>query len=928
MNDPRSDRQSIPTIKDGDRDALAYLGRFFDDKSPGRRRIMSRLTRNHWMKVGRHWIKISGEAATSNGGHRWVDMFGKNERTPPVDNHIGAGIRNLVGRLLKKEYEPSPRPDDRKPELEAAARLYRDILLWDVEDQKFKTRVDEPIVDDLVTMGTAIGCSMLDEPNTHMHPVASTDAQKCVGCGAIFASKSWGMEDVGGIGNDRLQEIGGLDRLTQRSDEGEGGKYSLGVCPMCDEGSQLSPYPPSEKEALEGADAWGRPLGGQEPNCQALWDCVPFYEYYPENGGLVDTADCKAHGRESIRSLEWIEARIPAEKMNLITRVEPSKLLEKNPILGDPWLGMGKTAAEANVYGNHAIVRDLVIEPIPHGGDGPEDGLRWGRRIMAIGEEIVINEPLEREVPHAKGERVPIIQFAAGVAERVRGEFWGKTPVDDAVGLNIRLNRLDWMMEQMRERGISALMLPQGVDLINRKPGNTGLLNTYYYINNSDNENWTPKDAVLFGQPLTGNVYMTEREAVVASIRENLGPAIVDQGGSDGANSAKQLIAQAEQAAQKLNRMDAAHASIVTALYRHHGDIIWAFRREDGEYERKNEAGSFEKQSYRGTEILRQTKIDLQAKGTLDRSLLQAEQAEKAYDKGWYGAPGTQDQDTIDDLLELTNLPKLNNAQSIQVKRAKQAWSDFVREREVPYLDVTIQDTWIWYQVLGKLWQGDEAVKIQKGANWDATLKKLAGWERQLTRAELTDLQARPMYEGHPPAAWPGMYAEAQRLDQARSAAALAVPGAVATPPAPIPPPPPDGKFLPEDRAERILQLWRGMLREAAAAEAMQAQAVGMAAPAPVSAPSLAPVQTMVPPDVMSDSDPKKPLIMAAEDTEALLQFYAVVQECRLDAREKGNGMPQPAAPGGSRTPDGNVPGRGQGVIPAAGVGPGEAAAA
>ena len=62
-------------------------------------------------------------------------------RTPPVDNIVGAGIRNIVGRVLRKEYEAVPRADQRRPDLEAAARPPRTLILIPASNHRFTDRI-------------------------------------------------------------------------------------------------------------------------------------------------------------------------------------------------------------------------------------------------------------------------------------------------------------------------------------------------------------------------------------------------------------------------------------------------------------------------------------------------------------------------------------------------------------------------------------------------------------------------------------------------------------------------------------------------------------------------------------------------------------------------------------------------------------------
>jgi hypothetical protein len=345
-----------------------------------------------------------------------------------------------------------------------------------------------------------------------------------------------------------------------------------------------------------------------------------------------------------------------------------------------------------------------------------------------------------------------------------------------------------------------------------------------------------------------------------------------------------------------------------------YSDMIWAFRREGGEYEFENEAGEFEKASYDRNMLLGEAKVELEAKGTTDESLLQSEKARQGQADGLYGDPTSWDQETLDDMRELRGLPPLNNVQSVQLKNAKAAWSEFIRKQIVPYIDVTIQDTWIYYQVLGKFWQGDKARELHREVGWDDVLRKLAGWERKLAASEAQDLAARGLYEGHPPETWQKIEMEFNAKAQAVTESATKLAGETgmpAPPPQTAPPPPPTGQFLPEALCDRLLMLWRAMLGTPAGVD-----------------PTGQPLPAQPMPDLYN-MDPQAKEVAKMQDAEGFasaekldntLRMYAVIQECRLEAERKRMQPMAIAAPGGSQTPSGGVPTPGAPVSPAAGV--------
>lgn len=904
-------RFRVPTIQNGDQQALDYVKKHFTDTA-ARRSVMLRMAWNGWMDLGNHWIEPDRTIRAGSETFRFVDVYrNSNKRLPrPVDNMIGEGVKNLVDRVTRKQYEPSPRPDTRTPELEASARLQHDLLLWDLDQAEWRQEIDRSVTGDIVTYGPGFGHSLWDETYEDMMATSATEAQKCVGCGSTFAQPVYEENSL------RAWVRGGGDeeRLMSRIEQTEGG-YKLGACPQCEtsEVGKLEPYSPSQEQAdaME-PDFFGMPLGQKVPKGEAIWEVPSPFEMYLENGGFIDPKRCKIWGQATVRSMEWIDAHVPPDKREGIAPEDPAELMKHHPTLGHQWFGRSGKAIDENIYANDARVFELTVEPIDSGGEGPEDGLRWGRFIRVICDRVVKNEPLMREVPgsddgQGKPVRIPVSKYFIGGAKTVRGQCWYRTPVDDARPLNIILNRYLAIQEDIIERGVPLVAIPEGIEWAAKGDQATGAFRMHEYNAAAADGagGWKPKDALVNPNQGQSNQLQPTIDDIRERIRQQLGPMLVESGDSAGADSALQLQHQAEQARQKLNQIDAARVHIEEGMFQHHADLIWAFRREGGEYEVQNAAGDYEKKSYERNQILEQIKVKLEAKGTTDESLLQTEKAVQAYDRGFYGQPGTQSQETIDDLLELMSLPKLNDAQSIQVKKAKQAWSDFVRESSIPYVDVTIQDTWIWYQVLGKQWQGDEGSKVQEEVGWDQVLRKIAGWERKLAQAEAIDMQQRDLYEGYPTEKWPRIQAE---FNAKAGAAAQAAQGMTAVtgqsaPPAPVAPQPPaSGQFLPESMCDRLLMLWRGML--------------GVPDPATVAAPiqnKLDAAQYSLVPEEQAAAEGWQNV----KSLDPVLRMYAVIQECRLDSMKK-QGVP--AAPGGSSTPAGGIPTPGSPVQPAPGV--------
>jgi hypothetical protein len=878
----RPEWNSVPPLGCKDEDAKKFIARVVNEKARLRRWNLLRKARNLNFYRGRQWFNVPrelvGDGAT---GYRFQDVERpSNSVFPmPVDNLIAPGVDNEVSRLVRKEYIPNTHADDQKPDLEAAARLAKDLLLHDIREQRWAdTRT--ALAFDLTVGGTCTARSIWDETATDMIPVASLDAVQCPSCHEKFASKRIPMAQaragIPGAGGSLPIPLMHTDSEALAPVEGEPSVLEMKVCPLCvNSRVPLQPYQPGVEDIQGEGDIFGRPMGEMVPRGMGVMEVVSQFEYFPENGGVnVEPSTVKVHGQKTPRELEWIASRCPdyADRLKPDTSADLMKCQPE----GVSRVGAGD---EEGVYDHHAFLIEVYVDPMPL------PGLELGRRFWQSGEHLIKNDELivEVEAPDGEMRKVKRAVYSSARFKRMPGQFWGVTPVDDAVPLNRRLNELDAQMTDIREHGVPWVAVPPGTE-IHESEADSGAMR--YVEIESLNPNWTPKDSIVNQRPLSGADYMPERDRIKQAIEEKIGPQPIEIGvNQPSVKSGEHAQIVAEEAAQKRGPRERDLVNQAEAIWTHHLEVTWAFRKEQGEMEVERAAGQFERKSYLGTDLLGQTRIKIEAQSNFDKTLYQTQAAERAATSGLYGDL-SQDDVAREKVIELMNLPKLKEDRSIQIKRAEQVWSEFLRDAKIPTIDETVHDMWLWYQVLGKRWQTDEGVELQSDADWDGVVKKLSGWENKLAQAEALDMQQRAIYEGYPPEQWEQIHAEGTALAQK---AAMPVPGMPPTPPQLPPAPPANGQFLPENKADRLLMLWTNMLT-----------------PPAMPLPPGAPPPPGIPPN-----------------TQKLLEFYAVIQQCRLGAEAKKAaamaGSAEVASPGGGRTLAGMEPVSGQGVVPAAG---------
>lgn len=824
-----------------------------------------RMALNLWFYRGAQWIKAPRQlVANGSGGFRFeLDSRDGFKFNLPVDNYIATNVDNAVSRFLRKQYKPDVQAEKNVPELLAAARLNRDILTHDHRAKDWRD-VEHEMAFDFETSGTTIGKTWFDETVTELIPIASTDAVSCPSCEQKFASPKVpaALHQAQILPSDD----GPVPLLSPETATVEGDEATLAHCPLCGQG-ELQPYQPSVQEAAGQKDFLGRGLGEWVPKGEPVLEGLSWSEYYPENGGIgVEPHTVKCHAQKSPRSVDWVKARFPEFK-----DVKPDdavELMRSHPTLGMQLVFGGGMAAmyDEGIYDNHVAFLEVHIDPMPY------PGLEMGHSIYQVGEEI-ISKPLCVEVQPPQIEGQPIeglstearkikrVQYHIARRKRVPREFWGRTPVDDQIPLQRRLNRLDAQVEDIRERGIPWAAVPEGVEFYDRDDVD-GTLRVVEYA--SDNPSWTIKDSIVNAQPLTGNAYILERDKVTMSL-QRLGAQDVELGKNPvGAKTIGQLQILAEEAQQQRGPAEEDLRRAWESMFGHHLELRWAFQRTKTDMEVEGTEQSFERQSYEATDILGQTKVRIEAKGAIDKSVIQAEIAFKAKDAGLYELTTFS---ARDEFLEIIGAPKVDHATSYQVERANQAWFEFKQSGQVPVVDEYSHNVALWYQILVDQWMSDEALQLQREGEWDNVLRKIAGWERYLLQAEQQDETQRAVYEGQDPAAWGQIYQQgtmavqqAQATFQAASAANPQTP-----PPAmsSFPAPPQSGKFLPNALDQKLLMIWQGLL--------------GPAFPQPQ-------VIAMI----------QGPAQVRVVKRERLIRMYAVLQQCRLLTERKAAAMMPP----------------------------------
>lgn len=895
--------RKTPTLLDEDGDIRGWMDRHLDYTSPRRRWQTQGAALKLWFYLGRQWIVARTQLAAHNGGYHFEDIHRESSAAfpQPVTNLIAPAVDNEVSRLARKEYVPDTSAGKNKPEYIAAAKLAKDILMHEMGQQVWDDK-REHLCFNLCIDSVAICRTWWDENDIEQTLVAAPEAVNCPMCKRFFASPRIPREfletgiptEEGVFGpvkhRESLRTVDLKGEMT-RSQADAMEQVEMSHCPYCDNLSLLKPFEMSPEEATSD-DRFGRPMGLMVPRGEGSIDVISLHEFYPENGGIgVEPYEQRVMSQVKVRPLEWIALRFPEFREKLDPE-DPAQLLRYNPLYADRLfqgggggygLGSGYEA-----YYNHARVFETIIPP------QPIEGLEKGAHFVKVGDEIVKRD-LCVEVEGEAGYRlVPRVKYHFARFKRMPGNFWGRSFVDDMIPLQRRLNELDAQVIDLRERGIPTVWLPEGAEVYTRDD-QTGSLRMVNY--DGVNPTWSPKDSIMNGIPLTGSVYSEERAQILRDMQALGAPQDIEMGQSPGSvKTTSGLMLLSEEASRKRAPRERSMLALYKSVFEHFLQMTWAFRKEDATYEVQREGKVYEQESYKGTDLIGDIRVEMAARVGYDQTLYNKEATAEALTLGLYKLT---DPAAVDKCLDLMKLPKdVNENQTLQIQRAEQVWTKFMKEREIPNIDPTLYDPLTWYAVLGKRWHEDDAYILQRRCGWNEILPSLVSWPEKLQETMAQEAITKPIYGKLPQDQWQKVYetgsqlvaqamkAHQQAMASFQQTSAMVPPGAAPPQPPMAPPmqefpqPPPQG-FLPDALEQKVYTIFRRMLPDFDQALVAAHKALGLS-------------------DIVKPSDQA----MMAIELDMVLKMRSVIEALRLMATgQMATGGAAPPVPGAQAGP-------------------------
>ncbi len=869
---------------------LEFRDRIIDPWAQHRRRRMADIAL--WMSfyLGQQWVDIDPYAAFDGvRGSLLMDSdLGMSDDMPrPVTNEIDLGIEQAVIALVQRKWTGKSVPTSADPAIKAAAQVSTDVMQHRLDVLSWPAkRVQHAF--HFALAGTGLLYTGVDRNYTQLRVVSNPGAVWCSACGTKLYSANV-PSDVLRAGIDG-KPVAFADTAKPVPFEEQYDSevvdmaedldlQKLNYCPTCDDKMvPLTPYRPTQHEAENDTDVFGRALGIAEPKDQSCIEVDLPQEWYPQDGGYRHTPDTiRRMGRRKIRDIGWIEERAP----HLMDKLEPdsiSELLAGDPLLGgvssmSRWSGL----LDRGVLDHHKNVDEVWELP----------SIRYprGRWMMALKDEVITEDDLLLPAiveDDTIDEDAFVARVSMGIARcKLRpNEIWGTSIAAPAVSPQKRLNGLDAQIIEWRlSHGGSEVWMPEDMWLANpvQIEGSRGGRKVFFYRPSTSMPEVT-KPEIAGGMLMPSDVYM-ERDRTQADIKRRLGPqdpTIGEAPKNVGTTSGIQYLVDRDLATHSLREDELIRSG--EAAFGHIMRMEWLLKTDEESYRVLGPNKAWSYKQYTGAAIRGQVEVKIERGSSIPRSTVQREAAREAIADGLLPIESLSPV-VRRELLELYGLdPGLAPDEFYQVDHAQRIWVDF-RDKGVIRTQDTLDEPGIHYLVLRGHLRTEEGEQLADSVGWDAINRSVAGWQDDLARMELLNQQTIEFYGGrlneedgklaygkaimaHDKSL--AIFKKQQQTQQQMNPAAAGALGIMPAEP-PVPPPPP--VFLPALLQDRIMLVWSKLLQDAG----------GVQPPAA---------------DVTAALD-------TAPDAGTFIQFRALVEAYRLSATAAEAGPAAPAQGGG-----------------------------
>lgn len=727
------------------------------------------------------------------------------------NNKISAPVEVEIASILKRQWIPKVPASSPDPRVAAAAQVSEGVLLFNLDAGGWpEVRYDNAY--NFVVTGTSFLTSYYDELYTDLHLISAPTAVYCGQCQSPYYSKEIPLSAA------QMVKTGSEDL---RAVEGRSDVLEMGSCPDC--GGAFHPA------GLEGFDPnpemrdfLGRPIMLDAPVGRPRFEADIAYEMYPENGGVrVSPSSMRRIARRKVRSLDWLEERVPnAIDEYQIYPETAQELIHQNPQLGD-WgaLSAYNYNYDGGLLDHHVNVDEMIELPTLRNP--------LGRYTMMVKDQVLKDEDLLMKATIA-GEEVwcPRMQVSVGRYRLRPGELWGAGLPDGVISKQNRYNTI--MAQHALVRGTlgsPSILAPNGMDMTGPEyiTGYAGRVLRFNMDPTIPPDSKLAAPTIFPGVAFPSESYK-ELEILDKDIKEEVGPQEIDYGAAPKnitTTSGLQILGENSQTRRDPREVE--YFNSLQRMWSHLLNIEWCKRTDEAMYEVAGPNNTWAVKKYSQLSLCGLTKVKAEKQAFAEKSIVARESIREAQVDGLIDISSPVIRKKI---LESRGLPSdLNEDSNLQIDCAEQTWTDFIDEGVVNPIDQTLENSAIRWHVFGLHLQMDEGTDLMKACRWPEVLRAIAGWEDDLASMLMIEADQLALYgqrfssqeEAAPAYAQKVAQYQEQKLQYnqtSNAGAAIAAKGGM-PPPSTVaaPMPPPEPVILPVMMQDKIFSVWMSKIQ-------------------------------------------------------------------------------------------------------------------
>lgn len=728
------------------------------------------------------------------------------------NNKISAPVEVEIASILKRQWIPKVPASSPDPRVAAAAQVAEGVLLFNLDAGGWpETRYENAY--NFVVTGTSFLTSFYDELYTELHTISAPTAVYCQQCQSPYYSKQIPMSAAQMLpqGSENLRPVAGQPDLLE-----------MGGCPQC--GGQFHPAGLDGFEPTpDMQDILGRPIMLDAPKGRARFEADIAYEMYPENGGVrVTPSSMRRICRRKVRSLDWLEERVP----NAIDEYEiypetAQTLIHQNPQLGD-WgaLSAYNYNYDGGLLDHHVNVDEMIEQPTVRNP--------MGRYVLMVRNQVLKDDDLLMKATIA-GEEVwcPKMQVSIGRYRLRPGEIWGAGLPDGVISKQNRYNTIMAQHALVRgSMGSPSILASNGMNMSGPEylTGYAGRVLRFEVDPTIPPDSKLAAPTIFPGVSFPSESYK-ELEILDRDIKEEVGPQEIDYGAAPKnitTTSGLQILGENSQTRRDPREVE--YFNSLQRMWSHLLNIEWCKRTDEAMYEVAGPNNTWAVKKYSQLSLCGLTKVKAEKQAFAEKSIVARESIREAQVDGLIDISSPVIRKKV---LESRGLPSdLNEDSSLQIDRAEQQWTDFIDEGVVPVIDQTLDNSAVRWHVFGLHLQMDEGTDLQKACRWSEFLRLIGGWEDDL--ASMLDAEAQQLaiygqrftsqQETAEPYAQQVLQYQQQKKQwdmDSKTGAALVAKGGQPPPPAgDAPMPPPKPIILPALIQDKISAIWQSKIQQ------------------------------------------------------------------------------------------------------------------